>query len=68
MRAATPGVEILDSGSVQCSPHCDVTEDEQLLYHDAMHPTVAGAQRIGERLRASFDLLAFIEAPPDDTR
>lgn len=64
MRAALPGVKVLDMGGIQCSPHCDVIEGKQLLYYDRMHLTVLGSRRMGERLRESFDLLGFIEARP----
>jgi peptidoglycan/LPS O-acetylase OafA/YrhL len=70
MRAAIPNVEIVDIGAIQCTPQCDVVEDEQLLYFDAFHFTQLGAKRVGEKFRASFDLLKFINSvsPEADTR
>ena len=66
LRSTLPGVEVIDIGRIQCTPHCDVIEGEQLLYYDYMHVTVFGARRLGERLRESFDLPAFIDR--DGTR
>lgn len=61
MRAALPDVEIVDIGAIQCSPQCDVLEGDNLLYFDAFHLTKLGAKRVGERFRASFDLMAYIK-------
>ncbi len=62
MRAALPDVEILDIGALQCAMDCDVVEGERLLYIDERHFTELGAKRVGDRLRASFDLLGFIDS------
>jgi hypothetical protein len=62
MRAAMPDVEILDIGAIQCGLDCDVVEGDRLLYIDERHFTKLGAKRIGDRLRASFDLPGFIES------
>ncbi|NQX89562.1 MAG: acyltransferase family protein, partial [Halioglobus sp.] len=63
MRDALPDVEIIDIGRLQCRPHCDVIEAGQLLYYDRMHLTVLGSQRMGTRLRESFDLLTYLRSP-----
>jgi peptidoglycan/LPS O-acetylase OafA/YrhL len=62
MRAAMPDVEILDIGAIQCGLDCNVVEGDRLLYIDERHFTKLGAKRIGDRLRASFDLPGFIES------
>lgn len=64
IRQALPGVEVIDIGAVQCEPACDALEGERLLYFDAQHWTVLGAQRMGERLAQRFDLRAYIESVP----
>jgi len=68
MRSAMPDVEILDIGAIQCAPDCDVVEGDQLLYIDERHFTKLGAKRVGERVRASFDLLGFIHSEPGEKR
>jgi peptidoglycan/LPS O-acetylase OafA/YrhL len=68
MRTAMPDVKILDIGALQCSPGCDVVENDHLLYVDERHFTKLGAQRIGARVRASFDLLEFIDSEPSEKR
>lgn len=68
MRSAIPDVEIMDIGALQCAPRCDVVEDDHLLYVDERHFTKLGAKRIGDRLRASYDLLEFINSEPVEKR
>jgi hypothetical protein len=57
-----PDTEILDIGAIQCGLECDVVEGDRLLYIDERHFTKLGAKRIGERLRAAFDLPGFIDS------
>jgi SGNH domain (fused to AT3 domains) len=68
MRTAMPDVQILDIGAIQCAPACNVVEGDQLLYIDERHFTKLGAKRVGERVRASFDLLGFIHSEPGKKR
>ncbi|MFT4612953.1 MAG: peptidoglycan/LPS O-acetylase OafA/YrhL [Bacteroidia bacterium] len=62
MRAALPGVEIVDIAKIQCTPQCTALEGERLLYLDPQHMTQLGARRIGERFDKAFDLPGFIAA------
>jgi hypothetical protein len=68
MRTAMPDVEILDIGAIQCAPGCDVVEEDRLLYIDERHFTKLGAKRVGDRIRASFDLMEFINSEQGERR
>lgn len=61
MRSTIPGVPIVDIGSIQCTPHCDVIEGERLWYFDAQHFTQLGALRVGERFRKHVDLVSMMK-------
>ena len=61
MRDALPGVDIIDMSGVQCDPECDALDGDRLLYFDAQHFTVRGAEVMGERLAKKLDLRAYIE-------
>ncbi len=63
MRAALPGVPVIDLAAIQCPAYCDVMLQGRLLYIDRHHFSPAGAQLMGQRLRASVDLFALMSSP-----
>ncbi len=63
MRQAIPEVDIVDMGSIQCAPSCDVIDGDRLLYYDKRHFTQLGAQRFGERFKKAFDLPTYMSEP-----
>lgn len=55
IRSRIPELNMIDMGSIQCTPHCDVLEGDRLLYFDHFHFTVLGARRMGERFKRTID-------------
>lgn len=54
---------VIDMLEIQCAPTCDAVIDNRLLYYDAFHFTVWGAEIFGSRLREQVDFLSLVSPP-----
>jgi peptidoglycan/LPS O-acetylase OafA/YrhL len=52
---ALPGTLVVDMVAQQCTPTCDVVDNETVLYTDQHHFTPAGSRVFGERFKQEYD-------------
>lgn len=65
VRRSAPQATVIDMLELQCAPTCDAVLEDRLLYYDAFHFTVWGAEIFGRRLREQVDFLALVQAATD---